>query len=125
MGLILMRLIVGMHSVTLGVIALSGAQAQPFGWMTASFEILTGATLLIGFLTPLAGASAASIHLFTVVSHLLAHVPHRLWQTILPLDLCAISIALVLLGPGAFSLDARLFGRREIIIPRSFQSPPS
>jgi hypothetical protein len=27
------------------------------------------------------------------------------------------SLALVLLGPGAFSLDARLFGRREIIIP--------
>jgi hypothetical protein len=33
--------------------------------------------------------------------------------------LAAISAALVLLGPGAFSLDARLFGRREIIIPES------
>jgi hypothetical protein len=32
-------------------------------------------------------------------------------------NLAAISAALVLLGPGAFSLDARLFGRREIIIP--------
>jgi len=31
--------------------------------------------------------------------------------------LAVISAALVLLGPGAFSLDARLFGRREIIIP--------
>jgi hypothetical protein len=31
--------------------------------------------------------------------------------------LAAISAALVLLGPGAFSLDARLFGRRKIIIP--------
>lgn len=28
-----------------------------------------------------------------------------------------ISTATVLLGPGAFSLDARLFGRREITIP--------
>ena len=34
-------------------------------------------------------------------------------------NLAAISAALVLLGPGAFSLDARLFGRREIIIPES------
>jgi hypothetical protein len=32
-------------------------------------------------------------------------------------NLAAISAALVLLGPGSFSLDARLFGRREIIIP--------
>jgi uncharacterized membrane protein YphA (DoxX/SURF4 family) len=32
-------------------------------------------------------------------------------------NLAATSAALVLLGPGAFSLDARLFGRREIIIP--------
>jgi uncharacterized membrane protein YphA (DoxX/SURF4 family) len=26
-------------------------------------------------------------------------------------------LTIILLGPGAFSLDARLFGRREIIIP--------
>jgi len=32
-------------------------------------------------------------------------------------NLAAISAALVLLSPGAYSLDARLFGRREIIIP--------
>jgi hypothetical protein len=29
------------------------------------------------------------------------------------------SAAQVLLGPGAFSVDARLFGRREIVIPRA------
>jgi len=30
-------------------------------------------------------------------------------------------VALVCLGPGAFSLDARLFGRRELIIPSPSQ----
>jgi uncharacterized membrane protein YphA (DoxX/SURF4 family) len=33
-----------------------------------------------------------------------------------------VALAVVLLGPGALSIDARLFGRREIIIPRN---PPS
>jgi hypothetical protein len=28
----------------------------------------------------------------------------------------AILLAIIVLGPGAFSVDARLFGRREIII---------
>jgi uncharacterized membrane protein YphA (DoxX/SURF4 family) len=34
-----------------------------------------------------------------------------------------VSISLILLGPGAFSLDARLFGRREIIIPEIPRPP--
>lgn len=33
----------------------------------------------------------------------------------------AIVVAIILLGPGWFSIDARLFGRREIIIPRVAQ----
>ena len=33
------------------------------------------------------------------------------------INLIVLSIAIALLGPGAFSLDARMFGRREITIP--------
>ena len=43
-------------------------------------------------------------------------------STLAAFNLAAISAALVLLGPGAFSLDARLFGRREIIIPEGRSS---
>jgi hypothetical protein len=28
-------------------------------------------------------------------------------------------VTVALLGPGAFSVDARLFGRREIVVPRA------
>jgi hypothetical protein len=35
------------------------------------------------------------------------------------LFLVAVAAALVLLGPGALSIDARLFGRREIVVPRA------
>jgi hypothetical protein len=30
----------------------------------------------------------------------------------------AMLVAIAVLGPGALSIDARMFGRREIIIPR-------
>ena len=32
-------------------------------------------------------------------------------------DVIALATVILLLGPGAFSLDARMFGRREIRIP--------
>jgi hypothetical protein len=34
-----------------------------------------------------------------------------------PIFLTADAVSLVMLGPGALSIDARLFGRREVIIP--------
>ena len=40
------------------------------------------------------------------------------------LDLLVLVVALALLGPGAFSLDARMFGRREIFLPNP-RSPKS
>jgi len=40
---------------------------------------------------------------------------HDNWE-IVHVVVFAISVALV--GPGAYSIDGRLFGRREIIVPR-------
>ena len=39
-------------------------------------------------------------------------------QPVASLDSGAVTVALLFLGPGAYSVDARLFGRREIVIPR-------
>ncbi len=36
-----------------------------------------------------------------------------------------LAAVIALLGPGAYSLDARLFGRREIIIPPASRSGKS
>ena len=33
--------------------------------------------------------------------------------------LFVIGVAVALMGPGAFSVDCRLFGRREIVVPRT------
>lgn len=120
-----MRLVVAVQSIASGIFTLFESQAQPSNWVLVSFQILVGGALLLGLLTPLAGAAAAALHLYAAASYLLAQGLGAFWQAIPSLHLCAASIALVLLGPGAFSLDARLFGRREIIIPQSLRPPSS
>jgi uncharacterized membrane protein YphA (DoxX/SURF4 family) len=85
--------------------------------------LLSGACIAAGFLTPVVQLLVASIEL--------AAVGLRWWATGSAVtlggsgidDLLALmmAISLALLGPGAYSVDARLFGRREITIPRLVQ----
>jgi len=81
--------------------------------------IVVGLILLIGFLTPIAGTAATLGYIVSGISILLSADPNKHNSMLTDLNLTVMSLALVLLGPGAFSLDARLFGRREIIIPES------
>ena len=83
--------------------------------------IVIAAFLLVGYLTPVASvlaglASLSSVVISVPASSLLTTKPAVAFAT-------AIAAALFFLGPGAFSLDARLFGRREIVISNS--RPPS
>lgn len=88
-------------------------------WLIALGAAISGVLLLIGYLTQIAGALAA----FSTLARMLLWFSvrdARLSDSLLAIVLeIAIAIALAFLGPGAWSLDARLFGRREIIIPRS------
>jgi uncharacterized membrane protein YphA (DoxX/SURF4 family) len=72
--------------------------------------------VVIGLLTRVVQAMVAAI-LVGVMSYRLLMVQDPMsveyWQ-ILVLEL-AIAVSLVLLGPGWYSSDARLFGRREIV----------
>jgi uncharacterized membrane protein YphA (DoxX/SURF4 family) len=115
-GLICLRVAVAIALLTHGVAVLNAPVAPAFRvWVIESFAILVGVALLIGFLTPLAGAAAAIAYLYIGASQLFGTVASDHGST--AWCLVVISIGLVLLGPGAFSLDARLFGRRQIIIP--------
>jgi len=113
-GLIFLRLTVALNVITQGIFAIAAASGPALApWFIGIVAIVIGVALLAGCLTPIAGVSATIGYLAMGVSDL----PANAGGAFLAFDLTAISIALILLGPGAFSLDAILFGRREIIIP--------
>jgi putative oxidoreductase len=65
-----------------------------------------GLFLLLGLWTPAAGTTLAIAEL----ALLIAHRPDP-WLCVLPAMLGA---TLAMIGPGAWSIDARLFGRKEV-----------
>lgn len=76
--------------------------------MLAGSAIVGGGFLLFGLWTPIAAAAAVFLELWIVFS--------RTGYYESPILLAALAASLVMLGPGAWSIDARLFGRRRIDI---------
>lgn len=102
---------------------LSSAAGVPAVWVVGLAALGAAALLLVGFLTPVAGAVAALEGVAVALSLLPAGKP-IVYDSSLDLVLAgAILVGIIVLGPGAFSLDARIFGRREIIIPRATLPP--
>jgi uncharacterized membrane protein YphA (DoxX/SURF4 family) len=81
--------------------------------------IMVGALLLIGFVTRLAALVGALIDLSTMMPGFSSPNIDLLQIRMTAALLAVIALALACLGPGAFSLDGRLFGHREIVIPPS------
>ncbi|MBS1826611.1 MAG: hypothetical protein JST93_14945 [Acidobacteria bacterium] len=79
--------------------------------------VVVGTLLVIGLMTPLSGGAGALIVGAVAAGFVEAPVTAVFQPGVSALLLESMLIALLLQGPGAYSVDARLFGRREIIIP--------
>ena len=79
-------------------------------WVVVSLIALISFSLCIGFLTPFLAAVACAA---AVANFLLNDPPGN----IVYIFRILIAAALFFLGPGAYSMDARLFGLRVAVIP--------
>lgn len=114
-GLLLLRATAGAALVSSGTVRLVGWQeGRVFTLFLATLSVMCGLLLLLGLFNWFACSVAALIGFG-------AALPLRVPLFAVPwtsaLLTAVIAIAVLCLGPGAYSLDARRHGRREIIIP--------
>jgi putative oxidoreductase len=86
----------GAHPLMIGVLQMIGVAA--------------GVLILIGLWTPVAGSVVALVQLWIAFARYSSHFA-ELWILVMQAVLGA---ALAMIGPGAWSIDARLFGRKHI-----------
>jgi putative oxidoreductase len=108
-GLLLVRLGVGIALICLGISGILGALGEPITVARDLVAAAGGILLLAGLYTPMAGAVIAIDELAIAFSHNLSQ-PDGQWIHIL---LAVLSSGVGMLGPGAWSVDARLFGRKR------------
>jgi uncharacterized membrane protein YphA (DoxX/SURF4 family) len=124
--LLLLRAAIGLVALIQCVFYLTqGALSAPAIWLGGLLGLAAGACLLLGVITPVAGIIVGLGALGTGFSVLPAPTPNLFDARLSAIFAAIMTVAIVFLGPGAFSLDALLFGRREIIIPQGPRRPES
>jgi uncharacterized membrane protein YphA (DoxX/SURF4 family) len=100
-----MRLTSGIALIVYGMAALQ-SWASPGSAILQVVTVVVGILLLVGLWTPIAGVLVAVIALRHGLSQ-----PGDPWSSIM---LGTLGVALAMLGPGTWSVDARLFGWKRI-----------
>jgi uncharacterized membrane protein YphA (DoxX/SURF4 family) len=122
-GLLLLRLAVGISLICLGIGDLLEALGEPITVARDLVAAAGGVFLLAGLWTPVTGALIAVNESWVALS---LYTSRRDGQWIYIL-LAVLTVAIGMLGPGAWSIDARLFGRKRFNIgnrTRGREHPP-
>ena len=117
-GLLLLRLGIGGVLVARAAVALGTGLALGAAALHA-FTLVVGILLIVGLWTPIAAVLAAGLAAWGALSSPGSAAFDAL--------LAILGVALALLGPGAWSIDARLFGWKRVDIPQAKgrDDPPS
>jgi putative oxidoreductase len=108
-GLLVLRLLTG---VTLILSAISSIRegSPPLFVTLQTIGIAAGIALLVGLFTPVAAVLAAFAETWIAIWRFSSHSGDP-WMTLTQAILAAV---LAMIGPGAWSIDARRFGRKHI-----------
>ena len=117
MALVLLRLTTGITLAIHGIACLTQSEGLSI-WtvLSSTLALACSLSMMLGFGTPI-GAFLVSVDVVLTKLSVLTNPPLRLFDS--PLSavlLIVIAAALAVIGPGAFSVDAQLFGRKEIVI---------
>ena len=112
LGLLLLRALVGVTLIAQIVAYVGSTKLSMLSWVVTALVLIIASCLLVGFMTPVAAIVIGLGAIALATSHVF-----ETNQTLL--NVIVLTIAIALLGPGAFSIDARMFGRREILIPNT------
>jgi putative oxidoreductase len=104
-GLLLLRVTVGLPLVYWGIADLAALQSARIPELAAA---VAGVFLLFGLYTAAFGAAIVLAEACMVFSPAFAHDGRQLIHILL----AAVSAGVAMLGPGAWSVDARRFGRK-------------
>jgi uncharacterized membrane protein YphA (DoxX/SURF4 family) len=105
-GLLLQRLLAGGALLYYGAMNLGAAHPHFDIAVPQIVGAACGILIVAGLWTPLAGTVAAAVEVWIALSQ-----PKYMWTSIV---LGVLVASLAMIGPGAWSLDARLFGRKQI-----------
>jgi uncharacterized membrane protein YphA (DoxX/SURF4 family) len=116
-SLLLLRAVLGSALIAEGGFYISGPNLTGANWSLGLSALAAGSLIIVGFLTPVAGVVIVLGLLSELLSFLPASSPNVFDSKSALIFALTMLLAVIGAGPGRFSLDARVFGRREIIIP--------
>jgi putative oxidoreductase len=120
-GLLLIRLCLGVILICFGIASLSAKPSELIIFAQNLLVIMGGILMLAGLWTPVIGTLVALDEIWIALS---LHSPRR-EDTWIHIVLAILAVSMTMLGPGAWSIDARLFGRKKFDIDRTRGRRPS
>ena len=106
-GLLLLRVAAGSSLIARSILVLENTPTFGTGFLQL-FIATAGLLLIAGLWTPIGAAVMVLLELWRIIS--------RHGDPASDVLLCVLALAIALLGPGAWSVDARLFGWKRIDI---------